>query len=97
MPPPWHLTIATDIKCAGVPFHPDGRLPRAPCPLCTIEKNDRAEKDLLYINGICKGQYDPAIPEAYFKTPPTNLGGSSDPALDALLVIPLCLCSTFRC
>ena len=55
---------------SGVPFHADHELPRAPCPLCTLEKNDRSEKALFFVNGIAKGDYDENIPKGYFQTPP---------------------------
>lgn len=54
----------------GVRFHADHEVPRAPCPLCTFEKNDRTERVLFFVNGIAKGDYDENIPEGYFQTPP---------------------------
>lgn len=69
----------------GVPFHPDQQAPRAPCPFCAIETDDRSDKTLFYINGPANGEHDPNIPGGYFQTPPVDLGGS-DPAFAALLV-----------
>ncbi|MCJ1275217.1 hypothetical protein MMC21_003018 [Puttea exsequens] len=80
-----HLTCGKHFEGGGVPFHSAEQTPRAPCPVCSVEKNDRSKKDLFYINGTSEGEYDSNIPEAYFKTPPINLGGGSDPAFDALL------------
>lgn len=71
--------------CPGTPFHPIGQPPRAPCPLCTIEKGDVSEKALFAVNGPAKGEYDTNIPSAYFQVPPIRLGGD-DPELEALRV-----------
>lgn len=60
------------MSSPGVPFHTDHELPRAPCPLCTLEKNDRTERALFFVNGIAKGTYDENIPEGYFQTPPES-------------------------
>ena len=60
-------------------------MPRAPCPYCTVVKNDRSEKALFFINGMSKGEYDSSIPEAYFHTPPVQLSGG-DVGLEALRV-----------
>lgn len=68
-----------------MPFHPADQLPQAPCPLCTLEKGDNANKTLFPVNGVSEGEYDSNIPQAYFQTPPVRLGGS-DPDLEALRV-----------
>lgn len=70
---------------AGVPFHSAQQVPRAPCPLCTVEKNDHSEKALFYINGTSKGEYDSNIPDAYFQTPPVRFI-DGDAGMEALRV-----------
>jgi len=70
---------------AGVPFHSGHQIPHAPCPLCTIEKNDRSEKSLFFINGTSKGEYDSNIPDAYFETPPVRFI-DGDASFEALRV-----------
>ena len=70
---------------AGAPFHSIHDVPRAPCPLCSMEKADHSNKALFFINGVSKGQYDESIPDAYFQTPPVQLSGGN-PGLEALRV-----------
>lgn len=69
----------------GVPFHSDQQVPRAPCPLCTLETGDRSDKSLFFINGSMKGEYDPNIPDAYFQMPPVKFI-SGDAGYEALRV-----------
>lgn len=79
-------TIVTLMEIVvGVPFHSDQQVPRAPCPLCTIEKNDASEKSLFFVNGTSKGEYDSNIPDAYFQTPPLEFIGG-DTGFEALRV-----------
>ena len=65
--------VSIDLLVAGVPFYSERQLPRAPCPLCTIERYDYSEKALFFVNGTSKGEYDSRIPDGYFKTPPLKL------------------------
>ena len=69
----------------GVPFHSHRQVPRAPCPFCLAEKNDKSLKSLYFINGTSKGEYDSNIPNAYFETPPIKVG-SGDIGFEALRV-----------
>ncbi|KAL6714969.1 hypothetical protein ACLMJK_007229 [Lecanora helva] len=78
-----HLTCATHLEGGGVPFHSNQQAPRAPCPLCTIEKDDSSKKALFYIHGASKGEYDDNIPEPYFQTPPYE-SVSGDTAFEAM-------------
>ncbi|CAD6593676.1 MAG: hypothetical protein ASARMPREDX12_007428 [Alectoria sarmentosa] len=78
-----HLTCGKHLPGGGAPFHSLHEVPRAPCPLCSIEKNDHSDKALFFINGLSKGQYDGNIPDVYFQTPPIQLSGG-DPGLEAL-------------
>ncbi|KAL2352779.1 hypothetical protein BJ546DRAFT_1097216 [Cryomyces antarcticus] len=78
-----HLTCGKHLEGGGAPFHPEDEPPRAPCPLCSAEKNDRSLKSLYGIRGCWEGAYDPMIPKAWFDTPPIKLDGSQ-PGMDAL-------------
>ncbi|OCL11823.1 hypothetical protein AOQ84DRAFT_228711 [Glonium stellatum] len=78
-----HLTCVEHLEGGGVPFHPAGEQPRASCPLCATEKDDKQLKRLYAIRGRCKGEYDEPIPAAWFDTPPVTLGGSG-PGMEAL-------------
>ncbi|KAF6229552.1 hypothetical protein HO173_011407 [Letharia columbiana] len=78
-----HLTCGKHLPGGGAPFHSIQEVPRAPCPLCSIEKDDHSNKALFFINGTSKGQYDENIPDVYFQMPPIELSGG-DPGLEAL-------------
>lgn len=80
-----HLTCGRHLPGGGAPFHSIHEVPRAPCPLCSIENDDHSDKALFFINGISKGQYDVNIPDVYFQMPPIQLSGG-DPGLEALRV-----------
>jgi hypothetical protein len=67
----WHL------QDAGVPFHPQDEVPKAPCPLCAVEKGDSNPKKLFRVVGQHLDEHDPQIPKEYFETPPAKLSGSS--------------------
>lgn len=67
-----HLTCGKHLEGGGAPFHAEKEVPRAPCPLCKIEKNDPTEKSLFFVHGVSKGEYDEHIPEGYFETPPSG-------------------------
>lgn len=67
-----HLTCGKHLDGGGAPFHAEDEVPRAPCPLCKVEKNDPTEKSLFFVHGVAKGQYDEHIPEGYFETPPSS-------------------------
>lgn len=62
----------------GVPFHPKGERPSAPCPFCMAEKGDRTPKVLFGIIGPAPGDHDKDIPEDYFLVPPPKLNGTSN-------------------
>lgn len=74
-----------DTLIKGVPFYPAGQYPKAVCPLCADERNDRQPKRLYTIRGHSPGEYDEEIPKAWFDTPPIKLGGSGQ-GMDALRV-----------
>ncbi|KAL8674282.1 MAG: hypothetical protein Q9168_001349 [Polycauliona sp. 1 TL-2023] len=76
-----HLTCAKHLDGGGVPFHPQGQLPKAPCPLCVRNNQDHAAKTLYAIRGTAKGEYDSNIPSEYFEVPPRQLGNSGNEAL----------------
>lgn len=75
----------TEARPTGAPFHPEGEQPRAPCPLCVVEKNDRRTKSLYGIRGTQEGSYDEAIPGSWFESPPVRLDGNG-PGMEALRV-----------
>ena len=75
----------TDSVRTGVPLHPSGQVPEAPCPICVAEKRDHDKKKLFGIRGCLEGQYDKQIPGAYFNTPPIRLD-SSGQGMEALRV-----------
>lgn len=60
----------------GVPFFPENQFPKAPCPCCSAEKQDKSNKKLFFIDGTAKGQYDPHIPDEFFTILPSALEGS---------------------
>lgn len=62
---------------AGIPFHPLGEKPSAPCPLCFAERADSSRKLLFGIVGAGMDEHDQDVPAAYFQMPPTKLGGNS--------------------
>ncbi|KAJ9665117.1 hypothetical protein H2201_004777 [Coniosporium apollinis] len=68
-----HLTCGEHLEGGGAPFHPEGEQPRAPCPLCVVEKNDGRPKSLYGIRGTQEGSYDEAIPGSWFESPPVRL------------------------
>ena len=80
-----YVTLALMGTLQGVPFHSEQQMPRAPCPLCTVEKNDYSKKSLFYVNGTLKGEFDNNIPEAYFQTPPVQFS-DENAGLEALRV-----------
>ncbi|KAL9058532.1 MAG: hypothetical protein Q9162_001687 [Coniocarpon cinnabarinum] len=71
------------VSDKGVPIHPSGQIPEAPCPLCSAEKGDSSSKKLFGVRGCDKDQYDAQIPDSYFDTPPIKLD-SSGKGMDAL-------------
>lgn len=75
--------LNTDILIAGVPFHREGTVPEAPCPVCKVNKNDDGAKQLYAVRGPKEGEHDPQIPPAYFEAPPTNL---NDPGMEVVRV-----------
>lgn len=81
-----HVHLKLMLRLAGVPFYSEQQTPRAPCPLCSADRNDRSNKDLFFVNGSSKGQYDDNIPESYFQTPPVSLSVENETKYDALLV-----------
>lgn len=91
-----YIYVTLILSLPGVPLYSDQQTPRAPCPLCTAEKNDRSEKDLYYIDGIENGEFDDNIPEAYFRIPPVNLGRGNSPGQSALLVSRRSILSFFQ-
>jgi hypothetical protein len=53
-------------------FHPEGQRPKAACPTCIKEKNDRTVRDLYSIRGFQKDEHDSMIPSAWFVAPPIS-------------------------
>ena len=78
-------SFLADISRVGVPFYPEGETPMAPCPRCMSERNDNGEKMLFFINGVREGEFDPRIPESFFKVPPVQLD-EKKPGYEALRV-----------
>ncbi|KAF2424840.1 hypothetical protein EJ08DRAFT_410775 [Tothia fuscella] len=72
-----HLTCTAHLEGGGVPFHPEGEKPKAPCPLCVAERADNSPKLLFGITGFGKGEHDADVPAEYFEMPPEKLGGAS--------------------
>jgi len=68
-----------------VPIHPAGQQPRVPCPHCSKE-GDSSLKKIYGIRGFREGQFDAAIPTAYFDTPPVEFSGTNDVTYNALAV-----------
>lgn len=75
-----HLTCSDHLEGGGVPFHPKGKVPSAPCPLCSSERGDSAPKPLFGIHGLGEGEHDRSIPEEYFKIPPSRVNKGDETA-----------------
>lgn len=58
----WHANFGI-----GAPFHPAGKRPYARCPVCA------KDSELYAMRGFGRGEFDPAIPECFFKIPPVAL------------------------
>lgn len=70
-------TLRLPKRYSGVPFHPEGEKPRAPCPLCMLEKGDATPKVLYGVISQAEDEHDSDIPKDFFQTPPAKLGGQS--------------------
>jgi len=81
--------LAAHKVVTGPPFHPAGKRPKAPCPVCIKEKKDTTERELYSIRGFHKDEYDPQIPPSWFTAPPIRLDGSGK-EMEALRVHYLC-------
>ena len=66
--------------------------PKAPCPVCSSERNDDSLKSLYTIAGFREGEYDQDIPRVWLDVPPTQLdsSGLEMEALRVCLKFPLC-------
>ncbi|KAF2127389.1 hypothetical protein P153DRAFT_321149 [Dothidotthia symphoricarpi CBS 119687] len=71
-----HVFCGSHLEGGGPPFHPAGQRPQAPCPVCAKEKDDGEIRDLYSLRGLHKDECDPAIPAAWFVTPPIRLDGN---------------------
>ncbi|KAH7094380.1 hypothetical protein FB567DRAFT_431769 [Paraphoma chrysanthemicola] len=71
-----HVFCGSHLEGGGPAFHPDGQRPKAPCPVCMKEKNDKASRDLYSIRGFQQNEYDPMIPATWFKAPPAGFEGN---------------------
>ncbi|KAI9798278.1 MAG: hypothetical protein M1833_004850 [Piccolia ochrophora] len=71
-----HLVCSNDLPNGGVPFHPDGDLPRTCCPVCLREKDDDQPITLYSIYNADEGLYHPDIPDTYFALPEEELDRS---------------------
>jgi hypothetical protein len=67
------LNRTTDDAHLAPPFHPEKRRPSAPCPVCIQEKGENQPRDLFSIRGFRKGEYDEALADYWFITPPVKL------------------------
>ncbi|KAF2027821.1 hypothetical protein EK21DRAFT_25968, partial [Setomelanomma holmii] len=65
-----HVFCGSHLEGGGPAFHPDGQRPKAPCPVCIKEKGDHEPRDLYSVRGFQESEYDPMIPDTWFKTPP---------------------------
>lgn len=70
---------------SGPAFYQAKTMPRAPCPLCALEKEDSSDKTLFQIDDLDNGQLHSEVPKDYFTFPPTRLG-DNDPGMQALRV-----------
>ncbi|KAH7125659.1 hypothetical protein B0J11DRAFT_435119 [Dendryphion nanum] len=68
-----HVTCSKHLPDGAPPFHSAKSRPRAPCPVCSKEFNDNEPRDLYSLRGLKKGEFDAAIPECWFVTPPIQL------------------------
>jgi hypothetical protein len=72
------------VTVIGAPFHPEGKVPKAPCPRCA-KKGNNTPQGLYAIRGIGRGEHDASIPKECFNIPPVTFDDSS-PGMDALRV-----------
>ncbi|KAF2204220.1 hypothetical protein GQ43DRAFT_469254 [Delitschia confertaspora ATCC 74209] len=68
-----HVFCSKHLESGAPPFHPEGQQPRAPCPVCVMDRHDNTPRDLFSVRGFRKGEYDPSIPASYFAVPPRVL------------------------
>ena len=73
------------IVVSGPTFHPANTMPKAPCALCALEKEDSSDKKLFQIDDPNNAQLHGEVPKDYFKFPPARLG-DNDPGMQALRV-----------
>ncbi|KAF2085888.1 hypothetical protein K490DRAFT_67176 [Saccharata proteae CBS 121410] len=78
-----HLVCGKHLEGGGAPFHPEGKRPEAPCPVCVLESKDVRPRRLFAVRGWKEGSYDDAIPAQLFLTPPIKLDGPG-PEMEAL-------------
>jgi hypothetical protein len=86
------LSAATPDRSLGVPFHSEQDQPKAPCPRCLLDRNDKSLQKLFWVRSWQKDQHDKKIPASWFKTPPMDLRELRDGNMEALRVeAPRCV------
>ncbi|PSN64195.1 hypothetical protein BS50DRAFT_499445, partial [Corynespora cassiicola Philippines] len=70
-----HVVCTSHFEGGAPPLFPAGHRAQAACPVCIKEKNDDKKRDLFSVRGFNEGEYDPAIPQAFFTVPPLKLEG----------------------